>query len=131
MALVCSSAARPMMAAAMWGTMPSVQPNAATMLAREPRDRPVASVNSTPVPGDTTTISEVSRKSRLTGFSSLSGHCDIFVRSEVARTPIADGGDDRQEAAALARQAVLDLRRHDPIVLALDQARLDQRLELA
>ena len=44
MALVCSSAARPMIAAAMCGTMPSVQPNAATTLARAPRDRPVASV---------------------------------------------------------------------------------------
>jgi hypothetical protein len=32
------------MAAAMCGTMPSVHPNAATTLAREPRDRPAASV---------------------------------------------------------------------------------------
>ena len=41
-ALVCSSAARPVMAAAMCGTMPSVQPKAATTLARAPRERPVA-----------------------------------------------------------------------------------------
>jgi hypothetical protein len=33
-----------MMAAAMCGTMPSVQPKAATTLARAPRDRPVAIV---------------------------------------------------------------------------------------
>ena len=65
MALVCSSAASPRIAAAMCGTMPSVQPKAATTLAREPRDRPVAMVNSTPVPGETTMISVVSRKSML------------------------------------------------------------------
>jgi hypothetical protein len=33
-----------MIAAIMCGTMPIVQPNAAMTLAREPRDRPVASV---------------------------------------------------------------------------------------
>src|SRR5258706_12802630 len=49
----------------MWGTMPSVQPNAATTLARGPRDSPAASVYSTPIPGDATTISEVMRKSQL------------------------------------------------------------------
>jgi hypothetical protein len=54
-----------MMAAAMCGTMPKVQPKAATMLARDPRDRPVASVNSTPVPGETTTISDVIRNSMV------------------------------------------------------------------
>jgi hypothetical protein len=31
-------------AAAMWGMMPGVQPKAATMLARIPRERPAASV---------------------------------------------------------------------------------------
>src|SRR5688572_21815312 len=49
----------------MCGTMPSVQPNAATTLAFAPRERPAASVYSTPVPGDTITISEVTRNSQL------------------------------------------------------------------
>jgi hypothetical protein len=44
MALVCSSAASPVNEAIMWGTMPSVQPTAATTLARAPRDMPAASV---------------------------------------------------------------------------------------
>jgi hypothetical protein len=43
-ALVCSSAARPKTAAAICGTMPSVQANAAMMLARGPRPSPVATV---------------------------------------------------------------------------------------
>jgi len=50
------------MAANICGTMPSVQPNAAATLARDPRVSAAASVYSTPVPGDTITISEVSRK---------------------------------------------------------------------
>src|SRR5262249_35414452 len=124
-----------MIAAAMCGTMPSVQPNAATMLAREPRDRPVAKVNSTPVPGEITTISDVSRKSRLMTFpylaALLGSNADIFAGFEIARTPIADGRDHRDEAAALARQPILDLGRHHAVVLALDKAGLDQRLQLA
>src|SRR5690242_12672941 len=55
-----------MIAAAMCGTIPSVQPNAATTLARRPRERPADSVYSTPVPGVATTISEVSRNAALT-----------------------------------------------------------------
>src|SRR5262245_106946 len=55
-----------MIAAAMCGTMPSVHPNAATTLARDPRERPAASVNRTPVPGETMMISEVTRKSIVT-----------------------------------------------------------------
>src|SRR3954454_4532479 len=55
-----------MMAAAMCGTMPSVQPKAATTLARDPRESPAARVNSTPVPGETITMSEVMRNSRVT-----------------------------------------------------------------
>ena len=43
-ALVCSTAARPSIAADMCGTIPSVQPNAAAMLAREPRVSAAASV---------------------------------------------------------------------------------------
>jgi hypothetical protein len=50
----------------MCGTIPSVQPNAATTLARDPRDSPAASVNSTPVPGEAMTINDVTRNSRLT-----------------------------------------------------------------
>ena len=41
---MCSSAASPMIAAAICGTMPSVQPKAATTLARAPRESPAASV---------------------------------------------------------------------------------------
>jgi hypothetical protein len=66
MALVWSSAARPVIAASMCGTMPSVQPSAAIKLALAPRDRPAASVYRTPVPGVTTTISVVARNSGLT-----------------------------------------------------------------
>src|SRR5262245_29277091 len=54
-----------MIAAAMCGTMPSVHPNAATILARDPRERPAAKVNSTPVPGDAMTIRDVIRNSML------------------------------------------------------------------
>ena len=54
----------------MCGTMPSVQPKAATTLARAPRDRPAASVNRTPVPGEAMTISEVSKNSSVMGPSS-------------------------------------------------------------
>ena len=43
--------------------MPSVQPKAATMDVRTPRDKPAATVTSAPVPGEATTISEVIRKS--------------------------------------------------------------------
>ena len=46
--------------------MPSVQPKAATMLARDPRERPAAMVKRTPVPGETTTMSEVIRNAMLT-----------------------------------------------------------------
>ena len=54
-----------MIAAAMCGTIPSVHPNAATTLARDPRESPAASVNSTPVPGEAMTIREVIRNSML------------------------------------------------------------------
>ena len=43
-ALAFRSAARPVIVATMCGTIPSVQPNAATTLARAPRERPAASV---------------------------------------------------------------------------------------
>ena len=55
------------MAAAICGTMPTVQPNAATTLARDPREMPAARVYSTPVPGDATTMSDVIRNSQLIG----------------------------------------------------------------
>jgi hypothetical protein len=45
----------------MAGTIPSVQPKAAAMLAREPRVSATARVYNTPVPGEATTISDVSR----------------------------------------------------------------------
>src|SRR4051794_1757819 len=73
-----------MIAAAMCGTIPMVQPNAATTLAREPRDSPAASVNSTPVPGEATTMNEVMRNSRLTGVLRL------FVADRMSRFGAAD-----------------------------------------
>src|SRR6202042_3145349 len=45
---------------------PSVQPKAATILARAPRDTPAESVMSAPVPGIATITSEVNRKAKLT-----------------------------------------------------------------
>jgi hypothetical protein len=60
-ALVCSNAASPNTAASRRGTMPSVQPKAATTLACQPRERSAASVKSTPMPGEATTISDVIR----------------------------------------------------------------------
>jgi hypothetical protein len=45
--------------------MPIVHPNAATTLARDPRERPAASVYRTPVPGEIMTINEVTRNSTL------------------------------------------------------------------
>jgi hypothetical protein len=65
----------------MWGTMPSVHPNAAMTLARDPRERPAASVNRTPVPGDTMTISDVTRNSMLNGDS-----CSCLVSTDPPRT---------------------------------------------
>src|SRR3954451_7178150 len=50
------------MAAAICGRMPSVHPTAAATLIRDPRVSAAASVYSTPVPGETTTISEGTRK---------------------------------------------------------------------
>jgi hypothetical protein len=66
-ALACMMAARPVTAAIMCGTIPSVQANAATRLARQPREIPAATVYSTPAPGVATTISVVSRNSGVTG----------------------------------------------------------------
>ena len=64
-ALACMMAARPVTAAIMCGTMPSVQAKAATRLACQPRDTPAAMVYSAPAPGVATTISVVSRNSGL------------------------------------------------------------------
>ena len=60
-----SSAAVPVIAAARCGTMPSVQPAAAIRLARAPRDKPAAIVNSAPVPGVATMTSDVNKKATL------------------------------------------------------------------
>ena len=60
---MCRSAASPITLASKWGMMPSVQPIAANTLARQPRNSPVETVNTTPVPGIRTTINEVSRNS--------------------------------------------------------------------
>ena len=65
MALVCMTAARPSTVASRCGTMPSVQPAEANRLARRPIVSPAETVKTTPVPGMSTTISEVTRNSRL------------------------------------------------------------------
>lgn len=62
-ALACSSAASPVSAAAMCGTMPRVQPRAVAAAARGPLDSPAARVSTTPVPGVAITTREVSRNS--------------------------------------------------------------------
>jgi hypothetical protein len=54
-------AASPSIAPSICGTMPSVQPKAAATEARDPWASATASVYSTPVPGEATTISVVSR----------------------------------------------------------------------
>ena len=66
LALVCMTAAKPKTVARRCGTMPAAQPSAAKRLAFRPRMRPVETVNTTPVPGTSTTISEVMRNSRET-----------------------------------------------------------------
>src|SRR5450631_1272271 len=53
------------MAAARCGTIPSVQPTAATTLARLPWASPAAIVYNTPVPGVATMINDVSRNAVL------------------------------------------------------------------
>src|SRR6478672_10587330 len=70
-ALACMMAAKPVTAAIMCGTIPSVHANAATRLARQPREIPAATVYSTPAPGVATTISVVSRNSGVTVVSPL------------------------------------------------------------
>src|SRR3977135_1457342 len=65
-ALACMMAASPVTAATMCGRMPSVQANAATRLARHPREIPAATAYSTPAPGVATTISVVSKTSGVT-----------------------------------------------------------------
>ena len=65
-ALAYNSVARPVMAAAMCGMIPSVHANAAITLARAPWARPAARVYSTPIPGDATTMKVVIRNSGLT-----------------------------------------------------------------
>ena len=70
--LALSNAASPVIAATMCGRTPKVQPNAATALARAPRDMP-ATVNKTPVPGVATITSVVNKNATLT-FSSQPNH---------------------------------------------------------
>src|SRR5579863_4701241 len=70
--LARSNAAVPVTAAIRCGRIPSVQPIAATTLARAPRDRPAERVISAPVPGIATMSSEVNRNAALTSCS-LSG----------------------------------------------------------
>src|ERR1700730_17676551 len=50
---------------------------------------------------------------------------------EMPGPPFADRIDDRHEAAAHRRQAIVDLGRHRAVVAAVDQAGRGQRLELA
>jgi hypothetical protein len=51
--------------------IPSVHPMAAITLARAPRERPAASVKSTPVPGEMTTTRDVKMNAVLTTALSL------------------------------------------------------------
>src|SRR5438876_5376545 len=48
----------------------------------------------------------------------------------MAGAPFADGADDRDEAAPLAGQPVLDVGRHKAVVLAVDQSRPGQGFQL-
>src|SRR5215472_2276911 len=68
--LARSSAAVPVTAAVRCGTIPSVQPNAATTLALAPRDNPAEMVYRAPVPGVTTMINAVSMNAMLNRRSS-------------------------------------------------------------
>ncbi|MNU00727.1 hypothetical protein D3C72_2439360 [compost metagenome] len=58
------TAARPRMVASRCGTIPSVQPSEASTPARRPCSSAVDTVKITPVPGMSTTMSEVMRNSR-------------------------------------------------------------------
>lgn len=65
--LARSNAAIPLMAAAICGMIPRVQPAAAMTLARTPRDSPAAMVKSAPVPGVATMSNDVSRNVTVNG----------------------------------------------------------------
>src|SRR5918998_2097979 len=102
------------MAATMCGTMPTVQPMAATRLARRPRPSPAAMVNRAPVPGVTTTTRVVSRKVSDTaaGYSGWVAEEDTRVvasrlRPEPTTIPVPPGGAPRQ-------QSLYDLQPGDP-----------------
>src|SRR5689334_14739802 len=49
----------------------------------------------------------------------------------MAQAPVANGCNHRNEALALAGQAILDPGRHHAKILAVDQPRFSQRLQLA
>src|ERR1700682_203121 len=70
-----------------------------------------------------------------TATSYATGICDlpslISSDGEMPRAPFADRIDDRHEAAAHRRQAVVDLGRHRAVVVAVDQAGGRQGLQLA
>src|SRR5216683_1538745 len=67
--------------------------------------------------------------------SYATGICDLpsltSSDGEMPRAPFADRGDDRHEATAHRRQAVVDLGRHGAVVATVDQAGGRQGLELA
>src|SRR5204862_6452277 len=60
-----------------------------------------------------------------------SDHFDRARLREMARAPVANGGDDRNKTFTFTREPVLDLRRHDAVILAVDQPRSGQRLRFA
>ncbi|MNN95221.1 hypothetical protein D3C81_2139910 [compost metagenome] len=62
---MCRIADSPRIEASKCGTIPAVQPSAVYRLARVPATRAVEMVRITPLPGISTTIREVMRKSRL------------------------------------------------------------------
>src|ERR1043165_9799603 len=73
------------MAASIWGTTPSVQPKAAMVAVRVPRERPVAMLTAAPVPGEATTSSETVRNSRFMGAPWNGGHPDARVAAGLER----------------------------------------------
>src|SRR5688500_9400542 len=84
----------------MWGTMPRVHPNAASTLARGPRANPAASVKSTPVPGEATTMREVIKNSGLMWESD----CAVWVwcgDGQVRGVDQAEGGGGRGEGGGV------------------------------
>jgi len=72
------------------------------------------------------------RRAEILSLSRL-GLAKLFAGAlgQMPAAPIADRGDDGDEAAAFAGQAIFDLRRNHAVVLAVDEPACRQRLQLA